>query len=157
MKIWFIWLHVTLSCSPLLSPPPTTYTHIHTYTLTFPHKVTLDNAGFTTNPGWMFCWVTILSGDHAYRVSHFGQASLLLRSTFWSIWSRCTQNTWTASSPDSPCLCSSQDYWLSLLYKRLIGPKVLAVHVAGLQRKPRPGRVIRDKLRIYAHCTNHHK
>ncbi|EOA95109.1 Heparanase-2, partial [Anas platyrhynchos] len=45
------------------------------------------------------------------------------------------------------------DYWLSLLYKRLIGPKVLAIHVAGLQRKPRPGRVIRDKLRIYAHCT----
>ncbi|KAL2302916.1 hypothetical protein Nmel_010369 [Mimus melanotis] len=49
-----------------------------------------------------------------------------------------------------------QDYWLSLLYKRLIGPKVLAIHVAGLQRKPRPGRVIRDKLRIYAHCTSYH-
>lgn len=50
-----------------------------------------------------------------------------------------------------------QDYWLSLLYKRLIGPKVLAIHVAGLQRKPRPGRVIRDKLRIYAHCTSYRK
>ncbi|PKU34480.1 inactive heparanase-2 [Limosa lapponica baueri] len=49
-----------------------------------------------------------------------------------------------------------RDYWLSLLYKRLIGPKVLAIHVAGLQRKPRPGRVIRDKLRIYAHCTSYH-
>lgn len=66
-------------------------------------------------------------------------------------------------SPDSPglvlltVLSALQDYWLSLLYKRLIGPKVLAIHVAGLQRKPRPGRVIRDKLRIYAHCTSSHK
>ena len=55
------------------------------------------------------------------------------------------------------CPLCPQDYWLSLLYKRLIGPKVLAIHVAGLQRKPRPGRVIRDKLRIYAHCTSYHK
>lgn len=59
------------------------------------------------------------------------------------------------------CLCvvvlPSQDYWFSLIFKRLVGPKVLAVRVAGLQRKPQPGRVIRDKLRIYAHCTSYYK
>ncbi|KAM8851710.1 inactive heparanase-2 [Synchiropus picturatus] len=47
------------------------------------------------------------------------------------------------------------EYWLSLVFKRLVGPRVLAVRVAGLQRKPQPGRVIRDKLRIYAHCTSY--
>uniref|UniRef100_A0A8C6ULX8 Heparanase 2 n=1 Tax=Neogobius melanostomus TaxID=47308 RepID=A0A8C6ULX8_9GOBI len=46
------------------------------------------------------------------------------------------------------------DYWVSLIFKRLVGPKVLDVRVAGLQRKPQPMRVIRDKLRIYAHCTS---
>lgn len=57
-------------------------------------------------------------------------------------------------SPTAHMSSCPQDYWVSLLYKRLVGPKVLAVHVAGLQRKPRPGRVIRDKLRIYAHCAS---
>ncbi|XP_068614967.1 inactive heparanase-2-like [Brachionichthys hirsutus] len=48
------------------------------------------------------------------------------------------------------------EYWFSLVFKRLVGPRVLAVRVAGLQRKPQPGRVIRDKLRIYAHCTSNY-
>ena len=55
------------------------------------------------------------------------------------------------------CVLVLQDYWFSLVFKHLVGPRVLAVRVAGLQKKPRPGRVIRDKLRIYAHCTSFHK
>lgn len=35
-------------------------------------------------------------------------------------------------------------------------PKVLAVHVAGLQQKPQLGQVIGDKLRFYDHFTDHH-
>ncbi|XP_027580921.1 heparanase [Pipra filicauda] len=37
------------------------------------------------------------------------------------------------------------DYWLSLLYKRLVGTKVLQVGLAGANER---------KLRVYLHCTN---
>lgn len=41
--------------------------------------------------------------------------------------------------------CASQDYWLSLLYKKLVGTKVLQVGLTGADER---------KLRVYLHCTN---
>lgn len=78
------------------------------------------------------------------------------------LWHSSTHWWYNHSYSGAKCLSallmlSSQDYWFSLVFKRLVGPKVLAVRVAGLQRKPQPGRVIRDKLRIYAHCTSYSK
>lgn len=41
------------------------------------------------------------------------------------------------------------DYWLSLLYKRLVGPEVLKVEIS------RVGGALRTKqIRVYLHCTN---